>query len=213
MRDLFTGIEVQRIAPGGRRAGVGVAGRRRVAVVPTPHAGRAVAHASGGSIEQAPVHCSANFVCGDRLLFAIAVVALVGRLDVDDRPVRELGPVARRRAVVDPVIGGVVYVVAALVAKRGHPFFIAKLLEDPALALGMHEDREVASAAKYRLAKCPPAGGACAGVIAVTTEKPGAVSGAPACDHVAGQQDRLVVGQKVYWVFVAANGPQQHRHA
>ena len=67
-------------------------------------------------------------------------------------------------------------------------------------------------ATEHRLAKRAPTCSLCSGVVAVATEKPGAVRGAPARDHVAGQQDRLVVGQTVHRVFVAANGPQQHRH-
>ncbi len=208
MCDLFASIKAQRIAPGGRCTSIGMTGSRCIAGVPAPHASRAIANAGSRSTQQAPVKRAANLVRGNRLLFTIAVLALVGRLDVDNRPVRKLGPVARRRTVVDPVVGGFVYVVAALVAKRGHPFFIAKLLEDPALALRMHEYGEVPFAAKYPLAKCAPSGGACAGVIAVATEKPGAVSGAPARDHVASQQDRLIVGQKVHWVLLPTNSPK-----
>ena len=122
----------------------------------------------------------------------------------------KLGPVARRRAVMYPVVGSIVDIVAALVAERRHPFFIAELLEDPALTLGMHENGEVPAAAEHRLAKRAPACGLCAGVVAVASEKPGAVRGTPARDHVAGQQDRLVVGQNVRRVFITAYRPQQH---
>ena len=62
MCDLFAGVKAQRIAPVGRSPGVGMTGRRRVAGVPAPYAGRAVANAGGRSTQQAPVKRAANLV-------------------------------------------------------------------------------------------------------------------------------------------------------
>ena len=60
------------------------------------------------------------------------------------------------------------------------------------------------------MAKRAPACSLCAGVVTVASEKPGAVRGTPARDHVTGQQDRLVVRQNVRRIFIAAHRPQQH---
>ena len=80
-------------------------------------------------------------------------------------------------------------------------------------SLRVHDHGRVGNVIEHRAANAPPFVAFAAEVMTVTAENPHHVMRLPARDHVAREENQLVLGQKCAGVLfgaAAADGPEQH---
>ena len=180
--------------------------------LPVRHALAGVADPGGRGQEEAPISRAPHVVRGEALP-GLRRDSIFARRKSNQRTGRCLGPFRRKRPGHGPLDSIVGDIRNALIAEHVHPGLIAELVEHPLRLTGIQNHRRVRSGVEHGLADSFPAPDILARALALEGKQPGHGIGAPASDHIAHEQLRLIVSQRRRHVLLRSELQQRGNRA